>query len=170
MANTDVEAIVEVITRDWRGKVRKSSVQMRAFENDVKRLNAVRGVQVRMPHERAAKTLMAASEINPQVRNAVDKELKILLIRALEATPIRTGALRRSGEVIKSKHEHAGVSGAVRFGGDGDVPYALYVHEDLTAAHKPPTQAKFLTAAANEQAKNMDKRMAERIQRYLEAL
>lgn len=170
MADTDINAIIEIVTRDWRGKVRTSSVQLRKFENDAQRLNTVRGVQVRMVHKDAAKFLTAAAEINAQVRAGVNKELQVMLIRALEATPVRTGALRNSGETIKAKHQAGSVGGMVQFGGDGAVPYTLYVHEDLTAAHKPPTQAKFLETAAVETAKGMDDRMADRIQRYLRSL
>lgn len=170
MADTDINAIIELITSDWRGKVRTASVQLRAFENDIRRMNTVKGVQVRMVHRDAAKFLSAASEINREVREGVDKELQVMMIRSLAATPIRTGALRNSAQTHKARHEGGAVTGSVSYGGEGSVDYALYVHEDVTASHAPPTQAKFLETAAIETSKDMDSRMADRIQRYLRSL
>ena len=59
--------------------------------------------------------------------------------------PIDTGELRESGIVVE---QGAGETYAaqVEFG----TRYALYVHEDLTVYHEPPTQAKFLDRASEE--------------------
>ncbi len=77
---------------------------------------------------------------------------RIILRRAKYYAPEETGALRASGHVIL---EDAGgpmvtsdwaMSLRIVF----DAPYAVYVHENTSAFHTPPTCAKFLEKAVRE--------------------
>jgi hypothetical protein len=62
-----------------------------------------------------------------------------LLEKTLQVVPYDEGDLYDSGRVVT---HGPGVFG-VQFGGP-EAPHAIYVHEDLTATHAPPTKAKFL--------------------------
>jgi hypothetical protein len=59
--------------------------------------------------------------------------------------PKRTGALVRSGYLEKS-----GNSIGIGYGRGGTPHYAAMVHEDTTMPHQPPTRAKFLQSALDE--------------------
>lgn len=103
-----------------------------------------------------------------EFKNAVDRSLLMMnatiIKKAIIYTPIETGDLRDSydSKVILKGNKHVGV---VTVGGPSNKQisnnpkkrphkpiayYALYVHEDLTATHAPPTQAKFLERAIRE--------------------
>lgn len=58
---------------------------------------------------------------------------------SMKLVPVDTSALRATA---RTRKEGSGIDieVIVSYGTD----YAVYVHEDLNAAHKPPTQAKFL--------------------------
>lgn len=76
---------------------------------------------------------------------ALDKCAHILLEKSRELVPVETGALRVSGRVVSS-----GAGFAARSYVSYDTPYAVYVHEDLTKYHEPPTQARFLADAVKK--------------------
>lgn len=59
--------------------------------------------------------------------------------------PQDSGALRASASVVESG---SGMDYAAQV--QYDTRYALYVHEDLTKHHEPPTQAKYLDRAVDE--------------------
>lgn len=62
---------------------------------------------------------------------------------AMPLTPIDTGNLRRSFAVRKVQ----GQGFKAVFTVVNTASYAIYVHENLEAAHRPPTRAKFLEVA-----------------------
>lgn len=57
--------------------------------------------------------------------------------------PYRTGALQGSGTVFPPRRDGRRFIIVLGYGGPA-VPYALYVHENLTARHMPGTGAKYL--------------------------
>lgn len=74
-------------------------------------------------------------------RDALDKSLRRrVLAPSLRLCPKDTGALRESAyvsaEITSANRLHAAVG--------YDTDYAIYVHEDPMARHRPPTQWKFL--------------------------
>ena len=76
--------------------------------------------------------------------------------------PVDTGALRASGEVvgpIATGGAGTDLSAQVNFGGP-DAPHAIVVHERQDVYHEPPTQAKYLERARNEQMRGMQGRIA----------
>lgn len=74
-----------------------------------------------------------------------------ILLRAQELCPVATGALKNSGYLEVVPTGAGGViSAEIGFAREGEPPYAIFVHEDLTKHHVPPTQAKFLQAAIDE--------------------
>lgn len=75
-------------------------------------------------------------------KRGVKKATKFLLEETLKVTPYDTGVLYRSGATA-FQDEGFRARGIVYFD-DIKAPYAIYVHEDLTKYHKPPTMAKFL--------------------------
>ena len=72
-------------------------------------------------------------------------EAEIEMTEAKKRTPWRTGVLRGSGYVHPPQYRGREITVEMGFGGPA-APYAVYVHEDLDAWHKPPGQARFLAS------------------------
>lgn len=67
---------------------------------------------------------------------------EVLLRKSQTLVPVDTGALKASGKV-----EVTGVGFSAKVFVSYDGPYAIYVHENLSAYHAPPTRARYLAAA-----------------------
>jgi hypothetical protein len=67
--------------------------------------------------------------------------------------PVDTGTLKNSGHVSSDGDEIN-----ISYGGAA-AGYALWVHENLTARHKPPTKAKFLEDPFNEKIGELSNRL-----------
>jgi len=72
--------------------------------------------------------------------------------------PVRTGALKGSGSVVIDGNEVD-----IGYGGPS-AGYALHVHEDLTAHHRPPTKAKFLEDPVNRVMAGMESRIQAKVE------
>lgn len=73
-------------------------------------------------------------------------------------TPVDTGTLRDSAYLnITGKEHYPHVN--MGFAKGGNPPYAAKVHENLEFRHNPPTQAKFLQKALEEDANNIQNRI-----------
>ena len=107
----------------------------------------------------AAKLARIAAEAPQALGAELYREAQDVIANALPITPILTGALRRSGHADEPEVTGSGVSVTLGFGGDA-APYAVYVHENLTARHAPPTQAKFLEDPLNAAVPGMADRIA----------
>lgn len=93
------------------------------------------------------------------------EEAEQILLKALPITPRETGALRRSGKVIGPIKRNQHVQSVSITFGDEAVDYAVYVHEDPTANHAPPTTYKFLEKAWQSRINGMAARIGRRAQR-----
>ena len=87
-------------------------------------------------------------ETKQQMAPAMKACADVVLRKALKYCPKDTGALRKSGVASVSGTGWASRA-VVAFGGE-TAHYAIYVHEDLSKYHEPPTQAKFLERAYRE--------------------
>lgn len=71
---------------------------------------------------------------------------KAIFIESQVLVPVETGSLKATGRIIESLRGKT-FSASIQYGGPSsprNVDYAVYVHEDLTKKHKPPTSAKFI--------------------------
>lgn len=93
--------------------------------------------------------------IPPAVEASVIEAAHILLRESLKLCPIDTGDLRRSGEVIVNG-SGLSTTAIVAY----TQQYAIYVHENLEAYHKPPTQAKFLEQPMRQYRRDIAKKIA----------
>jgi hypothetical protein len=83
--------------------------------------------------------------------------LEPILEQAMIYCPVKTGALRDSGYITVDQEGLGGViSAEIGFAKGGIPDYAIYVHEDMTKHHEPPTQAKFLQTAVDEVLPNIE--------------
>ena len=76
------------------------------------------------------------------------------------------GLPESQGDVVSVTFGFGGVAGSGNQGGvtnEGDVGYAIYVHEDMTK-HHPHGQAKFLEDPLNARKSDMSDRLAGRIE------
>jgi len=95
-----------------------------------------------------------------------------ILREALEPTfeksqkyvPVDTGDLKESGflQVVKTR---SGAFVSMGYGLGGRPPYSVFVHEDLEASHKPPTRAKFLQSALEEDSSLIERRIQSLLRR-----
>lgn len=91
-----------------------------------------------------------------KIDDGLERCAGVVLRKALKYVPVDTRDLYNSGRVEGNGKPGFGARWYVMFGGvwgfvrDGWVHYALYVHEDLSVSHAPPTCAKFLERAARE--------------------
>lgn len=102
-----------------------------------------------------------AANAAPAFAAAGRAELEVELTEARYRTPVATGALRASGYVAEPQITERQIDIEIGFGGPA-APYALYVHENLSAHHKVG-QAKFLESVLMESAPFMAARIAERV-------
>jgi len=93
----------------------------------------------------------ALKEIEEAVERAVEKAVNdfadLVLARSQVYVPVDTGQLKKSGNIARE-------SGEVRVSYQTD--YAVYVHEDETKFHNPPTRAKYLSLALEESLPEFD--------------
>lgn len=92
--------------------------------------------------------------------DAVEYALQPILDRSQELVPVKTGELKNSG-YLEVRRMGDNTLAEIGYGKGGYPYYAPYVHEDLTAHHEPPTSAKFLEIAANEQMDQIVPRVVE---------
>ena len=101
-------------------------------------------------------------EMEGATPGALKYGLKPVYEESQRLVPVDTGALKSSG-YLEARKTPSGVVAEVGYAKGGKPYYAVFVHENLEAYHKPPTQAKFLQAALE---KNMD-RIPRRVAYYI---
>jgi hypothetical protein len=97
---------------------------------------------------------------------AIRIEHERIMTTAKQRTPVATGALRASGHVQPTRVDAGGRLVSVGGFGGPAAPYAVYVHEDLTARH-PVGQAKFYETAVLEAQSGLADRLAAHIRRRM---
>lgn len=100
---------------------------------------------------------------------AMYEEAQIIFAESQRLVPVRTGALRASGQVFPPKAVGSNIE--VEFGyGGAAAPYATYVHERLDLSHDSPTQAKFLETPVLQAADTIASRIADRVDAVMKGL
>lgn len=96
-----------------------------------------------------------------------DEFEEILAYSRDELCPERSGRLRRtahlSGPHIRGDRIWFVMSYGTDANGTEPAPYAIYVHENVEAYHDPPTQAKFLELALQENIPGIARRVGVRV-------
>lgn len=91
-------------------------------------------------------------------------EGELIMTESKKQCPVDTGTLRGTGHVEKPEMSRYGPTVTLGYGGPA-APYAVYVHEDLTKRHNPPTKAKYLEDPAKAATSTMPQRLVERLRR-----
>jgi hypothetical protein len=107
-----------------------------------------------------------AREEPHKVGRALYEEGEDIMREAKLITPVDTGTLRGSGHVRLPEIKLGSVSVELGFGGAA-APYAIYVHENLTARHNPPTRAKYLEEPLKAAQRGMAARLARKLKEWL---
>lgn len=102
-------------------------------------------------------------DTGPKIEDGLTKCGEIILKKSQKYVPRETGALAETGH-IEVTGKGLGARVKVVYGGE-EAPYALFVHEDLSKYHEPPTCAQFLTRSVRESRGNC----AKTLQREMEA-
>lgn len=95
------------------------------------------------------------------VGRALRDELKIEMKESMRRTPVATGALRDSHELLGPEYG-PGTRIAASISVGANLEYAVRVHE-MVELHHRVGQAKFLESTLMESARFMNRRIAERI-------
>ena len=103
-----------------------------------------------------------ARQMPNEVGRALYQEAQIELTEIKKRTPVEFGPLRASEEVLEPEVNGRDISVQIVAGGPS-APYAIYVHEDLSALHANGTQAKFMESVLLESKPFMGARVARRI-------
>ncbi len=117
------------------------------------------------------KALARLARIDPRARQALKAALYMegenIMGESKRQVPVDTSNLKNSGHVEPPKESGGLISVTLGYGGPS-APYAVYVHEDLTKRHAPPTKAKYLEDPANEAAKGLTERVGRRVRDAVE--
>jgi hypothetical protein len=105
--------------------------------------------------ELVAKLERTAVEAPLELGKALYVEAQRIMLQSLRLCPIDTGNLRSTGHV--QPPEITGRMVTVLLG--YNTPYAIFVHENLNARHKPPTQAKYLEMPVLEASRGLATRL-----------
>lgn len=99
--------------------------------------------------ERVLKAISKAKKEDAiKIADGLEKCANVVLRKSQQYVPVLTGALKATGRV-EVEGQGMGAEATVSYGSP-EAFYALYVHEDLTKTHAPPTCAQFLTRALRE--------------------
>jgi len=101
-------------------------------------------------------------EVPDLVERALFEEATMIFNKSQELCPVDTNRLRLSGKVTVDKTSE-GFEAAITYSTD----YAIYVHEDMTKYHNPPTQAKFLEQPARERLPRVLENIEKRVERMM---
>lgn len=94
-----------------------------------------------------------------EIEKILWEEGQRIMNESVRICPIDTGRLRASRYVNPVSRENERFVLEMGYSAD----YALYVHEDLEAQHRPPTQAKYLEQPIRENLPDMQRRILERL-------
>lgn len=89
---------------------------------------------------------------------ALYKEGAVIFEESQDEVPVDTTALKTSGNLHFPQIVNGELVVDIVYGG-ASADYAIYVHEDLEARHKPGKKAKFLEDPARRRIKGMDGRL-----------
>lgn len=101
-----------------------------------------------------------------ELGGAMFREATTIMNASKVIVPVDTGALKNSGIVMPPERTGTGVMVSLGYGGAAR-DYAIYVHENLTARHAPPTRAKFLEDPLMAASKGMAGRLVEDLKKAL---
>ena len=109
-----------------------------------------------------------ARQIDKLLQRTFDEVMEKVYNESQVLVPVKTGALKRSGKVVKRPIGASGMPESSVTYGNGSVDYAIVVHEDLQVTHADPTRAKYLEIPLVENEKLLLHLVSVRLQKLLE--
>jgi len=91
------------------------------------------------------------------------QEVSLIMNESQDECPVEFGILKASGYV--EDPQIIGGNASVKLGYSAE--YAIYVHENLSAYHAPPTKAKFLEDPVRRSMPGFANRVGERLKGFL---
>jgi len=115
---------------------------------------------------RTIRTLSRMGEdLLPIIAAALNEEHEKIMTLAKERTPVDTGALRASGHVVPPRIVARSIQSIGAFGGTA-APYAIVVHENLSAFHRVG-RSKFYESAVQDRVSNIGPAVRNAVRGYL---
>lgn len=109
--------------------------------------------------------LTSLEDMHTVVGSALFNEAQPIMTASKQQCPVDTGALRATGNVEKPEFHGDSVTVRLTYGGAA-APYAIYVHENVSA-HHPVGNAKFLEVPLRAAIPGLVNGMTERIKQKL---
>ena len=100
---------------------------------------------------------------------AIYAEAALALLESKELVPVDTSALKQSGNLRPISVQGNAVEVVIGYGGVA-APYAVEVHENLEARHKPGKSAKFLEIPVKRRVAGLGTRIVDAVQEALDDL
>lgn len=100
---------------------------------------------------------------------AILAEAALALLESKELVPVDTSALKQSGNLKPLSVQGNAVEVVIGYGGVA-APYAVEVHENLEARHKPGKSAKFLEIPVKRRMAGLGTRIVDSVQEALDDL
>jgi hypothetical protein len=95
-----------------------------------------------------------------EITRAFWAECQEILQESMEIVPVATGRLKSTAPIVSHLEQTTTTATAILgYGTD----YGIYVHENLMARHKAPTQAKFLEIPILQRAPNIPRNIVARL-------
>lgn len=105
-------------------------------------------------------------QLEKKLKRVLFEEAAEVFEESQTRVPVQYGVLRASGQLGAPQIAGGVASVEMQYGGAA-APYAIYVHENLTAHHAPPTTAKFLEGPLLEQAASFEASLTAAVQSLL---
>jgi hypothetical protein len=109
----------------------------------------------------------AIDGIDEVAQRVFEENAQVIFEASQDLVPVRTGALKASGEVVTADpNGKYPIYVAISYGG-GSVDYAWKVHEDLQANHPHGGQAKFVEIPIEEQLPELKSQLDAAVREFL---
>lgn len=104
-------------------------------------------------------------DLLPIIAAALNEQHESIMTLAKERTPVDTGALRASGHVVPPRIIARSIQSIGAFGGTA-APYAIIVHENLTAFHRVG-RSKYYQSAVQDRTSKIGPAVRNAVRGYL---
>lgn len=104
--------------------------------------------------------LLGSAAVKAAAKSLYRSAGQVMTLSKDQYVPVKTGALRGSGDVALPEIEGNNVLVQLGYGGPA-IDYAVVVHENLQAYHKPPTQAKYLETPLTQAIPQINQNLAD---------
>lgn len=105
-------------------------------------------------------------EVEKALPQVLSEEAQVIFRNSQRIVPVKTGTLRRSGQIIPPRKKGTKWEVVIGYGGAASA-YALQQHENLRYKHQQGKSAKYLEIPTQQQSKKMPEAIKRRLKRII---